>query len=117
MIKTGKYLMLLFLFFVPVFPGISLFQPNYCHLYGTVYFEQQDPRNADFRVFVEETEGSADIWIYKTEEKLFADKPGLWHVTDKKAFADFIIYIEDNKYLADFSVYFIDVESFAGCND
>ena len=90
-------------------------QPNYCNLYGTVFIEK-NPRYADFRVFVEETEGSADLWVYPIEDKLFADKPGLWHFTTKRDFADFIIYIDDQKYLADFSIYYIDVESFAGCN-
>lgn len=117
MINAGKYLLLFVLMAAPLVPGISSIQPDYCNLYGTVYIEQKNPRLADFRVFVEETEGSADIWVYNMEEKLFADKPGLWHITDKKAFADFIIYYEKEKYLADFSVYFIDVESFAGCNE
>lgn len=114
---TGKYLLLILSFFMPILPGISYVQPDYCNIYGTVYIEKENPKEANFRVFVEETEGMADVWVYKMEEKLFADKPGLWHITDKKAFADYIIYIDKNKYLADFSIYYIDVESFAGCND
>lgn len=119
MISTGKYIFLLMLFSIPVFPGISISTsriPNYCNLYGIVYIEK-NPRYADFRVFIEETEGSANLWVYPIEERLFADKPGLWHFTNRREFADFIIYIDPNKYLADFSIYYIDVESFAGCND
>lgn len=117
MLRAGKYLLLSVLFFVPIVPGVSFVQPDYCNIYGTIYIETKNPRDADFRVYIEETEGSADIWIYQTEEKLFADRPGLWHFTNHKAFADYIIYIDSSKHLADFSIYYIDVESFAGCND
>lgn len=119
MITTRKHIMALLMLCTLVFSGSTsavVRQPNYCNLYGSVYIEE-NPKYADFRVFVEETEGSANLWIYATDDKLFADRPGLWHFTTKRDFADFIIYIDDHKYLADFSIYYIDVESFAGCND
>jgi len=89
---------------------------DHCRIFGSVYVVD-DPKQANFIIYEEETEGSADLWVYAIEEKLFADKPGLWYFTDKEAFADYRIYVTGSKYLADFSVYYIDIESFAGCND
>ncbi len=91
-------------------------QVEFCKLFGAVYIEKS-PRDADFRVFEEDSEAFCDIKVFKVESRIYADREGLWHITDKKAFADFSIYLEPKRGLADFSVYFIDVESFAGCNN
>jgi hypothetical protein len=91
-------------------------QVNFCKLFGAVYLEK-DPRQADFKVYLEESKAFSDIIIYKAEDRLFADREGLWHFTDKKAFADFSIAFEKKRGLADFSIYFTETESFARCND
>ncbi len=114
---AGKIVTLLLMFIATSsFSGHTPFQEKYCNVFGTVFIVD-NPKEADFRVYIEESEGSADVWVYDTEDKLFADRPGLWYFTNQKAFSDFTIYIEKNKYLADFSVFYTDTESFAGCND
>jgi len=112
---AGKWI-LLWLFLCPSFSGNSIVQKQYCHIYGTFYIVD-DPKDADYRVYEEESEGSADVWVYETDDKLFADRPGLWYFTETKAFADYYVYFDKQKHLADFSICFIDTESFAGCND
>lgn len=97
-------------------PSVFSAQVDFCRLFGAVYIEK-NPRLADFRVFEEESEAFSTIKVFEVESRVYADQQGLWHFTDKKAFADFTVYFETKKGLADFSVYFIDVESFAGCND
>lgn len=116
---TRKILLLLLTLIPGAFSGGSFannYDPDYCNVYG-IFYVVDDPKEADYRIYEEETEGSADLWVYATDDKLFADRPGLWYFTDKKGFADFYVYIEKSKHLADFSVFYIDVESFAGCND
>jgi hypothetical protein len=97
-------------------PSVFSGQVEFCKLFGSVYIEK-NPRAADFRVYEEDSEAFCDVKVFKVESRVYADQEGLWHITDKKAFADFSIYLEPTKGLADFSVYFIDVESFAGCNN
>ena len=113
---AGKIFILFLLISLPVFSGSIAYQHNYCNIYGSVFIVD-NPKEADFRVYIEDSEGSADVWVYDTDDKLFADRPGLWYFTNQKAFSDYNIYIEKSKYLADFSIYYIDTESFAGCND
>jgi hypothetical protein len=56
----------------------------------------------------------ADFLVFKADNKLFADKPGLWHFTEVRAQADFTIaFVPEEQ--ADVKVYFIENESFAGC--
>ena len=112
--KTISFTLLLSILIV--FSGNIPPQKNYCNIFGSVFIVD-NPKEADFRVYIEDSEGSADVWVYDIEEKLFADRPGLWYFTNQKAFSDFTIYIEKDKYLADFSIYYTDAESFAGCND
>jgi len=97
-------------------PSVFSAQVNFCRLFGSVYIEDS-AQKADFRVYEEESEAFCNIKIFEVESRVYADQEGLWHFTDKKAFADFSIYFEPKKGLADFSVYFIDIESFAGCNN
>lgn len=94
------------------FPG----QVDFCKIFGSVYVETS-AQKADYRVYKEDSEAFSNIRIFPVEARLYADRSGLWHFTDKKEFADFSIYYEPKRALADFSVYFTDVESFAGCND
>ncbi|MDZ7605200.1 MAG: DUF6150 family protein [Cyclobacteriaceae bacterium] len=91
-------------------------QVDFCKIFGSVYVEKS-PQKADYRVFKEESEVFSTLKVFPVDARPYADKEGLWHFTDKKEFADFSIYYEPKRALADFSVYFIDVESFAGCND
>ncbi len=113
---AGKFIVFVLLSSITAFSGNTFPQNNYCNIYGSVFIVE-NPKDADFRVHIEDSEGSADVWVYDTDDKLFADRPGLWYFTNRQAFADFTIYIEKDKYLADFSIYYIDTESFAGCND
>lgn len=89
-------------------------QKEYCSLSGSVFVVQQRER-AFFRVYIEPNETFADMNVVKMENKLFADKPGLWHFAEALAQADFTIYLEEERSLADFSIHFGEVESFAGC--
>jgi len=97
-------------------PSVFSAQVDFCKVFGSVYIEK-DPRQADYRVYKEDSEAFCNIKVFEVDGRPYADREGLWHFTDKKAFADFTIYFEPKKGLADFSVYFIDVESFAGCNN
>lgn len=86
-----------------------------CQLYGNVYVTQ-DQREANFRVFLEDSEAFADLVVYLEENRLFADKPGLWFFTEAPAFANFSIYFVKSRGLSDFAIYYTDILSFAGCN-
>lgn len=85
-----------------------------CQLRGVVYVTERE-EEAHFRVYVEDYETSADLVVYSEENKLFADQPGVWHFTDKPAFADFRIYLTSTRAFSDFSIAYTDVASFAGC--
>lgn len=99
----------------PIAPAAVQQTPrDLCQLRGSVYVT--DIREeAHFIVYVEEYETSADLLVFSEENKLFADQPGLWHFTDKRAFADFNVYLTDSRAFADFSIAYTDVASFAGC--
>lgn len=88
--------------------------PIICKIYGSVYFEK-DPKKADFKVFVETSEAFSDLMVYLQNNRLFADKAGLWYVTEKRDIADFRIFIAEEKRGTDFSIYYTTTESFAGC--
>lgn len=109
------------LFVIPygqILRATSVPNPQFCKLFGSVYIEENNPDRADFLVYEEESEAFADIMVfYDIDNRLFANKPGLWHITDKRGFADFSVYFVKKRNQADFSVYFTDVESFAGCNN
>jgi len=97
-------------------PSVFSAQVDFCKLFGSVYVEKS-AQKADFRVYQEESEAFSTIKVFPVDARPYADKEGLWHFTNKKEFADFTIYYEPKRALADFTVYFIDVESFAGCNN
>lgn len=88
----------------------------FCTISGSVYFTSIRSESTT-SVFIEESEGLADLIVFKVDDAAFADKAGLWHITEERAFADHIIYIESEQNFASFSVFFTDVESFAGCNE
>lgn len=92
-------------------------QPSrYCQIYGSVAVVD-DPRMAHYKVYVEESEGLADVIVYDEEIRLYADRVGTWHFTQNPGLADYVIFFEENKHFADFSIYYTDIESFARCNN
>jgi hypothetical protein len=70
---------------------------------------------AQFSVFIEESEGLADVRVFKEDNPLFADKAGKWHFVKTRGLADFTIFIEETKNLADFTIFYTETEAFAGC--
>lgn len=121
-----SFLLILFLPFQPATKA-GTFSPekptvsgiDFCRIYGSVYFER-DPRrqaSAHFTVFEESEEAFANLVVYKEDNKLFADKPGLWYETKSRDFADYIIFISPNRNMADFGVHFTTVRGFAGCKN
>ena len=86
-----------------------------CQAYGSVY-EVNEPYLADLIIFEELSEVTADLLVYEQQNRLYANKPGMWYFEDKKDFARFYIYFTPNKSEADFIVYFTEFESFAGCS-
>ena len=92
---------------------------RHCRIYGSVYLERDPGRRsyASYTIFVDEEEAFADISVFKEDNKLFADKAGLWYITPNRAFADHVLFVTENRAFADFSVYFTDIRSFAGCRN
>ncbi len=85
-----------------------------CRVYGAVHFVS-DRRLADYVVFVEESEAFADVTVALTDNRLFADRSGLWYQADHPNLADFRIFVADRRGTADFSICYTQTESFAGC--
>lgn len=103
--------------FEPGKPTVSA--PDFCRIYGSIYFER-DPRKksgTQYTIYVEPEEAFANVVVYKEDNKLFADAPGLWYEAPNRDFADFIVFVSPNRNLADFGVYFTQSRSFAGCKD
>ena len=101
----------------PEKPGVSGI--DFCRIYGSVYFERDPRRKAGshFTIFEETEEAFANLVVYKEDNKLFADAPGLWYETKNRDFADYIIFISPNRNTADFGVNFTTIRSFAGCKN
>ena len=87
---------------------------DYCRLYGAIYIEK-DRTYADFKVFVAEDEGLADMSVYLEDNALYADQSGVWYFTKDRNQADYRIYLEQTKSFADFSIAYTTAKSFAGC--
>jgi len=88
----------------------------FCNIVGSVFFTSVKSES-NISIFIQESEGFADLSVFKVDDVVYADRPGLWHITEERAFADHIIYIEEEEGFASFSVFFTDIEAFAGCND
>lgn len=102
---------------VPLVAPTPLGSVDPCRLYGSVYLET-DPRRRSQAfgvVYQEPDEAFADVLVYRETNKLFADKAGLWYLTDARDFADYVLLVTDNRNLADFSFHYTKVRSFAGC--
>lgn len=86
-----------------------------CDLYGVVYVEPTRSF-ADYTIYVDSnSDAFADLLVFETENRLFADRPGLWFFTTNPHMADFTVFIEQREGLADFIIFKTDTESFAGC--
>lgn len=88
-----------------------------CKIFGSVYLEY-DPsrRNSCFgTVYVEPEEAFADLRVFVENNRLFADKAGLWYPADNREFADYTLYVTTDRSRADFAIHYIKVRSFAGC--
>ncbi|RDC66400.1 DUF6150 family protein [Adhaeribacter pallidiroseus] len=93
--------------------------PEFCNIYGSVFLTS-DPkykRLARYTVYLEPNEAFANLVVFKEENKLFADKPGLWHPASGYDFADHVLYLTTNRAFADFSIYYTKSRSFAGCKE
>ncbi|WP_242478856.1 DUF6150 family protein [Hymenobacter lapidiphilus] len=88
-----------------------------CRIYGSVYLER-DPSRRNFcfaTVYIEPEEAFADLLVYPETNKLFADRAGLWYLTEARDFADYALFVTDNRNLADFSFQYTKVRNYAGC--
>ena len=93
--------------------------PEFCSIYGSVFLTS-DPkykRMARYIVYLEPDEAFANLVVFKEENKLFADKPGLWYPAPAHDFADHILFVTTNRAFADFSVFYTKSRSFAGCKE
>ncbi len=48
-----------------------------CQLYGVVYVTE-NPNEANFRVFLEDSEAFADLVVFQEDNRLMADETGSW---------------------------------------
>jgi len=87
---------------------------DYCRIYGTVYIEK-DRAYADYRVYVAEDEGAANMSVFLEDNALYADQSGIWYFTKDRNQAQYRIYLEKTKSFADFSIAYTTARSFAGC--
>ena len=88
-----------------------------CKIYGSVYLET-DPGRRTYcfgTVYIEPEEAFADVLVFKENNKLFADKPGLWAEAPARDFADYVLLVVTDRSRADFSIHYTTVRSFAGC--
>jgi hypothetical protein len=86
-----------------------------CNAFGSIYFTK-NKNEAHFIIYIEESEAMADLKVFKTDSPLAATQAGLWHVTDIKPAATYIVYIEtERKSMADFTVAYTTNEAFATC--
>ncbi|MFD2718696.1 hypothetical protein ACFST9_08210 [Hymenobacter monticola] len=88
-----------------------------CKIFGSVYLET-DPARRSYcygTVYVEPEEAFADVLVFRENNKLFADKPGLWADAPARDFADYVLLVVKDRSRADFSIHYTTVRSFAGC--
>ncbi|WP_426490223.1 DUF6150 family protein [Hymenobacter sp. 102] len=102
---------------VPLAAAAAVGSVDPCRLYGTVFLETDPRRKGQCFgvVYQEPDEAFADLLVYSETNKLFADKVGLWYLTDSRDFADYVLFVTDNRNLADFSFHYTKVRGHAGC--
>lgn len=96
---------------------LSLIQPAQTEkpLYGAV-FVCQSPTEATHSIFIEDDQLHATLKVFKVSSKVFADKTGLWFITDNRAESDHTVYFTNSRLEADLTIFYVDSESFAGLN-
>lgn len=90
-----------------------------CRIYGSVYLET-DPSRRSYcfgSVYVEPEEAFANVLVFKEDNKLFADKAGLWAEAPARNFADYVLFVTPDRNRADFSIHYTTMRSFAGCKN
>lgn len=112
--KWGYRIALLGMLWMGLSWPVTAQKMDVCKIYGAVY-ATKDAREADFVIFVEESEAFADLVVFREDNKLYADEKGLWFFTKAINFAQYVVFITDKKDLADFSIYYTDTPAFAGC--
>jgi hypothetical protein len=88
-----------------------------CKIYGSVYLETNPSRRAYCfgTIYVEPEEAFADLMVFQENNKLFADKAGLWYEAPARDFADYVLFVSPDRAKADFAIHYTKVRSFAGC--
>jgi hypothetical protein len=124
-----NFLLFIFAFLSPAYPATTVApktkpaemvvprDPQICQLFGAVYLTS-DPRQknlARYVIFIEPEDTYAHLSVFKENNKLFADGPGLWYLTPNRAFADHIFFVTTNRAFADFVIHYTTVRTFAGC--
>ncbi|MDO7876839.1 hypothetical protein Q5H93_18990 [Hymenobacter sp. ASUV-10] len=102
---------------VPAVAPAGSYDP--CKIFGSVYLET-DPRrrgNCFGVVYIEPEEAFANLIVFKENNKLFADKAGLWAEAPNREFADYALFVTTDRGQADFSIHYTTVRSFAGCKN
>ena len=111
-----SFVLTLLLAFLPAkSPALGPLEP--CKIFGSVYLET-DPGRRSYcygTVYIEPEEAFADVLIFRENNKLFADKPGLWAEAPARDFADYVLLVVTDRSRADFSIHYTTVRSFAGC--
>ena len=107
--------MLGFIIFLSFWAGPNAQPYEACKVYGKIY-EETIPAQADFSVYIEDSEAFADLLVYEHTNPLYADREGQWAFVENRAFAKYYVYFTNKRNQADFTIAFIDTESFAGCN-
>ncbi|TPG62274.1 hypothetical protein [Hymenobacter nivis] len=88
-----------------------------CKVFGSIYLETDPRRRAGCFgiVYVEPDQAFADLLVFKEDNKLFADKAGLWAEAPNREFADYVLFVTPTRGLADFTIHYTPARSFAGC--
>lgn len=98
-------------------PVIAPHEPEICRMFGTIYLTT-DPKQknyARYTVYIDTEDTYADLLVFKENNKLFADAPGIWYLTTSRNFADYIFFVTTNRAFADFTIYYTKARTFAGC--
>jgi hypothetical protein len=108
-------LLTIFLLLGTLLTNAGSLRQDKCKVFGAIYITKIKSE-ANVIVYLEESEGLADLKVFKVDNPFSATKSGLWQVTETKAMCDFVVYIEKEiKSQADFTIAFTSGEAFAGC--
>ncbi|GEO03298.1 hypothetical protein AAE02nite_09620 [Adhaeribacter aerolatus] len=98
-------------------PIVAPREPEICRMFGSIYLTA-DPKQknyARFTVYIDTEDTYADLLVFRENNKLFADAPGLWYITTSRNFADHVLFITTNRAFADFTIHYTKARTFAGC--